>query len=220
MRKTLFLLIFAATFLTTQAQVAAIDGMVEYQKGNNKQSSKIELAYPPDVVRDAIKESMAKQGIKEQKVKGLQVYKGVMLEGDSELSDLHFKVEPKSKKEKDISIVHLIVARSSENVALRSDYDTYKIEEGKTFLNGLVPHVASYSLDVNIKEQDEVVKKAEKKLRNLESDQKDLEKRIQNLQDKLAQNKKDQESQTAEVAKQHDVLNVMQSRRTSTTTTK
>src|SRR5687768_8504264 len=100
MRKTLFLLMFAATIMTAKAQVAAIDGMVEYQKGHNKRSSKIELTYPPDVVRDAIKESMAKQGIKEQRAKGMQVFKGVMLEGDSELSDLHFKVEPKSKKEK------------------------------------------------------------------------------------------------------------------------
>ncbi len=220
MKITLFLLIFAVSLAVAEAQVTALDGTVEYQKGNSKRSSKIELAYPVDVVKDAIKDNMVKQGIKEQRVKGWQVFKGVQLPGESELSDLHFSVEPKSRKEKNISVVNLIVARSSENVALRSDYDTYKIEEGKTFLNGLVPHVASYSLDVNIKEQDEVVKKAEKKLRNLESDQKDLEKRIQNLQDKLAQNKKDQESQTAEVAKQHDVLNVMQSRRTSTTTTK
>lgn len=218
MKRTLFLLILAVNLAVVQAQVAATDGTVEYQKGNNKRSSKIELAYPPDIVKDAIKESMAKQGIKEQRVKGLQVFKGVQLPGETELSDLHFKVEPKSRKEKDVSIVNLIVARSSENVALRSDYDTYKIEEGKTFLNTLVPQVASYSLDVNIKEQDEVVKKAEKKLRNLESDQKDLEKRIQNLQDKLAQNKKDQESQTVELAKQRDVFNAMQSRKIMTTT--
>lgn len=215
MRKTLFLLMLAATVLTSNAQVAAIDGMVEYQKGVNKRSSKIELAYPADVVKDAIRESMAKQGIKEQRVKGLQVFKGVMLEGETELSDLHFKVEPKSKKEKDISIVHLIVARSSENVALRADNDTYKSERGKAFLNGLVPKVANHSLDVNIQEQDQAVKKAEKKLKNLENDQKNLERRIQDLQDKLVQNKKDQEAQTAEVAKQQEVLDAMQSRRTA-----
>ncbi len=58
--------------------------------------------------------------------------------------------------------------------------------------------------------------KAEKKLKNLEDNQKDLERRIENLQDKLTQNKKEQESQTAEVAKQHEVLDAMQSRRTAT----
>lgn len=206
---------FAATVLVANAQVTAIDGMVEYQKGSNKRSSKIELAYPPEVVKDAIKESMAKQGIKEQRVKGVQVFKGVMLDGETELSDLHFKVESKSKKEKDISVVHLIVARSSENVALRAEQDDYKSESGKVFLNGLVPKVANHNLDLNIKEQDQLVKKAEKKLRNLESDQKNLERRIQDLQDKLVQNKKDQESQTAEVAKQQEVLETMQSRRTA-----
>jgi ribosomal protein S15P/S13E len=219
MKKTLFFIILIATVFVLNAQVDAIDGMVEYQKGQNKRSSKIELAYPPEVVKDAIRESMAKQGIKEQRVKGMQVFRGVQLQGDSELSDLHFKVEPKSKKEKDISIVNLIVARSSENVALRSEQDTYKSEYGKTLLTGLVPSVASHHLDVSIKEQDESLKKAEKKLKNLQDDQKNLEERIQNLEDKLIQNKKDQESQVAEIARQRGVLESMRSRKANTTST-
>jgi hypothetical protein len=215
-KKTLLVVLFAAFMLATKAQVSAIDGMVEYQKGQNKHSSKIELAYPADVVKNAIKESMAKQGIKEQRIKGVQVFKGVRLEGDSELSDLHFKVEPKSRKEKDITVVHLIVGRSSENVALRAENDMHKSEHGKAFLNTLAPAVGAHNLEVGIKDQDAAVKKAEKKLKNLENEQKNLERRLQDLQDKLVQNQKDQEAQTAEVAKQHEVLESMQSRRTAT----
>lgn len=219
MKKTLFLAVFAVFAFIANAQVQAIDGLVELQKGQNKHSSVIELNYPPDIVKEAIKESMSKQGIKEQKVKGMQVFRGVKLEGDDELTDLYFKVDQKSRKEKETSVVHLVVGRSNENIALRSEHDRHKSEHGKAFLTGIVPTIAAHHLEVSINDQSNVLKKSEKKLKGLQDDQVDLEKRIQNLQDKLVQNKKDQETQTADVARQREVLQAMQSRRTPTTST-
>lgn len=218
MKRILSLMILTVAISTVSiAQVSAVDGMVEYAKGHTKKTSVIELPYAPETVENAIKESMEKKGYRPEKMKGdIIVYRGVRLDNDSEISDLHFKVERKSRKEKNVSQVHLIVGRSSENVALRSDLDTHKSEHAKTFLNNLVPSVAAHQLELDIKDQDNTVKKAEKKLRGLEDDQKSLEKRLQDTEDKLAQNKKDQEAQTAELQKQKSIRDEMMSRRSTT----
>ena len=217
MKKNLLLfIIFVAAFQNISAQTTAIEEMLEYQKGQNKHATVIELPYPPEMVENAIKQDMAKRGIKPEKVKGgLLVYRGVRLQDDTEVSDLHFKVERKSKKEKDVSKVHLIVGRSSENITLRDQNDSHKSENGKSFLNGLAPTVASHQLDIDLKDKSELIKKAEKKLKFLAEDQNEYEKKIISLQEKLIQNKKDQETQTAEILKQRGILDALQGRKTS-----
>ena len=212
---TILFILFIAVVKNTNAQAGAIEEMLEYQKGQNKRSSVIELPYPPETVENAIRADMAKRGIKPEKVKGgILVYRGIRLQDDPELSDLHFKVERKSKKEKDVSKVHLIIGRSSENIILRDQNDSHKSEYGKSFLNSLGPSVASHDLDLNIKTQEELIKKAEKKLKFLTEDQADYEKKITSLQEKLVQNKKDQEKQSAEILKQRGVLEAMQAKKT------
>ncbi len=214
MKKFLFLSVFSVFVISASvAQNVPLDGTVEYLKGQHKKTSALELPYPTEVIENAIKESMAKKGYKEEKSKGVQVFRGVKLDGDTELTDLHFKVERKNRKEKNSSIVHLIVGRSSENVALRTEHDHHKADYAKTFLTNLVPSVAAHQLELDIKEQDETIKKAEKKYKSLQSDQKSLEKRLQETQDKLEQNRKDQEAQVAELDRQKSVLSEMQSRR-------
>ncbi len=217
MKKILFFCVLSVFFVTKAiAQNVPVDGVVEYAKGQDKKTSVIELPYSTDVVESAIKEAMVKKGYKEEKIKGVQVFRGVRLDGDTELSDLHFKVERKNKRDKNSSLVHLIVGRSSENVALRTENDHYKSDYARTFLSELVPSVAAYQLELDIKAQEETVKKAEKKLKGLQSDQKSLEKRLQDTQDKLEQNRKDQESQVAELERQKSIMTEMQSRRSLT----
>jgi len=214
MRKSLLLAPLFMTFAVgAMAQPVPSEGSVEYQKGD-KRAAIIELPYKPAVVEDAIKEHMAKMGYREDKTKGFQVYKGARLSpSDPELADLYFKVDRKGRQDKDISVVYLIVGHPNENVALKAGDDVSKIEDGKSFLTSLIPSVESHSLEVSISEQDETIKKAEKKLRNLQDDQKDYEKKMRSLEDKLAENKRDQESQNAEVSKQRAVRDAMISRR-------
>jgi chromosome segregation ATPase len=166
------------------------------------------------VVANAIKENLNKQGIKEEKLKGYQVFKGVKLNDyDSEVVDLYFKVDKKSRKDKNNSVVSMIIGRPNENVALRTTDDTHRISDGKDFLNSLIPAVEEKNLEVNISEQDATVNKSQKKLRKLEDQQKNLERKIRNLEDKLAENKKDQESENEELNKQRSMKEAMQGRR-------
>lgn len=213
MRKSLHLLVaIIAIHLSAFAQPSATEGKVEFQKGD-KPAAVIEIPYSPDIVEAAIKDNLSRKGIKEDRTKGFQVFRGAKIGGDSELTDLYFKVERKSRKDKDISIIYLIAGRPNENIALRTADDSYKVTDGKAFLNDLIPAIEAHNLEVMIGEQDETVKKSEKKLRNLEDDQKDLEKKIRNLEEKLAQNKKDQETQNADISKQQEIRDAMQSRR-------
>lgn len=209
----LALLVIALAHFPAFAQPMATEGSVEYQKGY-KPAAIIELPYTTDIVTKAIKDNMQKKGLKEEKIKGFQVFKGARLTPtDGEVADLYFKVDRKSRKEDNISVVYMIVGRPNENVALRSDSDPYRMSDAKSFLTDITPSVAAYDLEVNILAQEEIVKKAEKKLRNLEDDQRDYEKKIRSLEEKLAQNKRDQESQNAEVSKQRTVRDAMLSRR-------
>jgi hypothetical protein len=203
----LMMLLFAVfSQFHAHTQSNTTESSIEYHKGD-KVAAVIELPYPPDVVEEAIKDFLAKKGVKDSKYKGFSIFRSTrMYDSDLNVHDLHFKVERKSRKEKDVSVVYLLVGRPGENVGLRTKDDRYKVDDGKGFLSNMAPSIEAYNLEVEIKNQDEVLKKAEKKMKNLQDEQKEL-------QEKLEKNKKEQEKQTAELTKQKTTLEAMQGRR-------
>ncbi|WP_315818267.1 hypothetical protein [Paraflavitalea speifideaquila] len=202
----LILMVSAFISTRTKAQVTASESKVEHTKGD-KIAAVIELPYPVEEVEAAIEEHFSKKGGKSDKIKGYQVFRNMKLSDDEvELNDLHFRVERKSRKEKDITLVYLLVGRPSENVGARSGVDRHKINEAKAFLNQLTPSVESRHLDVQIKEQETVMQKATKKNLSLMEEQKELEEKIKALQLKLDQNKIDQQKQSEELTRQQGVL--------------
>jgi hypothetical protein len=214
MKKTLLATtIILLMHLVSYTQPLATDTRVEYQKGD-KAAAVIELPYNPDIITASIKENMLKKGIKEEKNKGFQVFKGARLTPtDGEVVDLYFKVDRKSRKENNVSVVYLIIGRPNENVALRTGDDAFKVEDAKTYLNVMTPSVDAYNLEVTIGQQEDVIKKAEKRLGNLQDDQRDYEKKLSNLNEKLTQTKRDIDVQTSEVSKQKSARDAMISRR-------
>src|SRR5690606_380304 len=209
MRKILLAVLVILSTEFAVAQPSAVPGRVEYQKGY-KSAALLELPYAPDIVEAAIKDYMLKKGIKEQKIKGFQTFKGArMTDTDGELADLYFKVERKSRKENNMSSVYLIVGRPNENVSLRPLEDSYRVDDGRSFLEEIIPSIDAYNLEVMIKKQDDVVKKEEKKLKNLIDNQRDMEDKIRNLEEKLAQNKRDQEEQSANLTRQREAKQAM-----------
>lgn len=214
MNKAILIALVLLTATTISfAQPTATDTRVEYQKGD-KAAAVIELPYNPDIVAASIKDNMLKKGLKEQKSKGFQVFKGARLNPtDAEVVDLYFKVDRKSRKDNTASVVYLIIGRPNENVALRTGDDAYKVDDAKTFLNSMTPDVDSYNLEVNIAQQEDVIKKAEKRLNSLQDDQRDYEKKVSSYNEKLTQTKRDIDVQTAEVSKQKAARDAMLSRR-------
>ena len=216
MNKILPLLIVLATVCLAPratAQVIATEGKVEHTKGD-KVAATIELPYPVEEVEESIAEHFSKRGGKGDNSKGFIIFRNMKLsDKDAELNDLHFKVERKSRKEKDISVVYLLVGRPSENVGVRSANDRHKIEEAKAFLNQLTPSVEAHHLDVQIGVQEGTLTKALKKQQNLADDNKDLQEKIKSLQTKLDQNRSDSAKQADEVIRQQGTLEAMKARK-------
>ncbi|HUR11992.1 MAG TPA: hypothetical protein VM012_11510 [Flavitalea sp.] len=213
MKKVLLLVFLGfASFFTGFSQSNATEGRVEFDKGQ-KIAAVVEVPYPPDVVESAIKDYMSKKGMKSDKWRDFIVYKGARVSDNNlEVSDLYFNVDRRNRKDK-TSQVSLIVGRPGENVGLRTSDDRLKVEEGISLLNSMIGTMDSHGLEAEIAAQEEVVKKAEKKLKNLVEDQKDVEKRIKNLEDKLQENKDDQRKQEDELARQRSMLDAMKVRR-------
>ena len=186
---------------------------VEYQKGD-RVAATIELPYAATVVEDAIKQYMEKKGGKSDHIKSFDVYRNTRLdENDPEIVDVHFKVDRKIQKERESTVIYLLLGRPGENIGARTIDDRFKVSDSKELLNRMAPYIDAFNLDVQIKKQEEVVKKSEKRLLNLKDDQYDLEKKLKVLQEKLAQNKNDQMVQTDELTRQKDALSVILNKR-------
>jgi hypothetical protein len=192
---------------------SAIEGKIDYQKGD-KRAAIIELPYSQEIVEGALRESFAKRDVKEERLKGMQVFKGARLTPtDGEMVDLYFKVDKKGKKEDNRSVVYLILGRPNENVGLRMPDDAFRIQDAKSFLGNLNPVVEAHKLEVEIAKQENEISKSEKRLSGLVDDQKALEERMRDLQERIDQNKREQESINAEIARQRTVRDALLSRR-------
>ena len=185
-----FLLMGAAAF----AQTDPIEGTIEYQKGV-KRAAVIELPFAPDIVEGALKQHLAKSGVKEERLKGMQVFKNACLTPtDGEAADLYFKVEKKSRRDDNTSVVYLIMGRPNENVALRTADDAYRIQDAKAFLGTFRPQAESFELERNITRNEDNIKKSEKRMNDLQDDRKKLEKKIQEQEQEMNRLKTERES--------------------------
>jgi hypothetical protein len=211
MRKILLGLLALSALHYGYAQPRAGELKTKYDK-SEKVAAVIELPYPPDVVEEAIKNHLASKGNKADKTKGFTLFRGTKLsDEDLSSSDVYFKVERKSRREKDISVVYLFAGTPNENLS-KGSHDQDRIERGKAFLNGIVPVVESHNNNRNIIGQEETVRKNEKKLKELQNDQAELEKRISDLQEKLEQNALDQQKQTEEIEREKAILESMKAK--------
>lgn len=187
-------------------------GKVDYQKGD-KMAATIDLPYNAEVVQEAIKDILSKKCTKSDRSKGFDIYRQTKLhENDPELHDVHCKVESKGKKDNEAS-VYILIGRPGENMGVRTADDHYKHEEAKKLLDQMLPSIQAYKLEAEIRDQEDQVKKEEKKLSTLVDDQRDLEKRIKSLQEKLEENRLDQKKQSDEAARQRSMLENMKNRR-------
>ena len=178
MKKYLPLFICMLSMLWAQGQEIA-EGKVDHHR-KDQPALIIELPYPPDVVEDAIKDYLNKKGSKSNSSRGYQLFKDTKLsELDTEGSDLYFKVERKSRKEKDASVVYFYVTKPNENFkATAASMEMYNTGAARSFLQGMLPSVEAHNLEVEITTQEGAVKKAEKKFDRLTEDGEDMQKRL------------------------------------------
>lgn len=212
MKRVLLLVVVVlfARFSIAQSQ----EGTIDYMK-TQQPAAIMELPYPENVVQGALKDFFGKQGSKGANSKGLLVYKNVRAEGgaDSPLMDMYFKIDRKSRKEKDVTVVYLTAAHPGENIAVRLPSDRYGVERGRDFLNSITPALEAYNLELQITDQENEVKKADRKYNSLISEGEDLVKKKKSIEDKIAANIKDREEQRVNLEKQKAILEALNKRK-------
>lgn len=180
----------------------AIVTSVSYNKASQP-GLLLELPYNEQVSEGFIVDNLKKTGYdpetkgkmfwKQNKINGFYIFKDVRLEGLDKPVDLYFRVDQKSRKEKDESIIYLLVSKPGEENFYSSGTDESVYNAAKRFLNGFVEQSAVYKLDLDIKSHEESVKNEEKKLQKLQDNEKDMNKKIEQLQKDLKKNRSEQE---------------------------
>jgi chromosome segregation ATPase len=140
------------------------------------------------------------------------VYKDAMI-GDISPARYNYivNVDRKSRKEADDAVLYLIIMK--EDINALSRLNTEEVGKAKSFLYNLLPDIEAENLELQITVQEDVVVKAEKKLKTLKDDKDDMEKRLKKLQEDIKQNEKDQEKQTSEIENQRKALDALKSKR-------
>src|SRR6476469_2378313 len=108
MKKTI--LFFSILLISLLCYGQAQEGTVEYQK-RLQPAAVIELPYPPSVVDAAMNDYLSKKGkSRKDNVKGFSTFKNTdTVQSDSINADLYFKTERKSRKEKEVTVISLLV---------------------------------------------------------------------------------------------------------------
>ncbi len=210
MKKLIFFL-FTGLAISTITSAQAYEGTVEYDK-KKQDAFMIDYSYSPEAVENAIIKKMEKLGYKPKEEKGLfnkdkgfKIFKGAYVtEANAERLDYIIKVEPKSRKNKDESVVSLILLKNGSNA--KTGFGVAETEQVKDFLRNLLPNIEAADLEIQIRTQEEAIAKAEKKMKNLRAEKEELEK-------KLSDNIADQESTQKDIDNQKLTLEVLKGKR-------
>jgi len=199
-------------FVTIASFGQARSTQVEYQK-INRPGVEIELPYPVKTIENAIQENFSRSGYKNSKSKGFIIFRSVRLSSlGPDSYDLFFYVDKKSRRDKDNSIVSLLV--STGNDVFNDENSNHELfANSLAYLDSLRPVIAAYDLDQQILSQEDEVKSAEKKYQKLQDDGKDLESKRRKIESDISDNQKEQGSQLQEVDKQRQILNTLKARK-------
>lgn len=185
----------------------AHEGAVEYQK-SQQSAAVIEVPYSPEIVKAAMNDYLSKKGkAKGNDTKGFTSYRNTeVTDLDSINGDLNFKVERKSRKDRNISVISLLITPPSTDSSTLNKTQYFDMEEAKTYLNELVPAIEAYNLELQIKDQNKGVISAENKYKSLANEGVELERKKLAIEKKIESNKQEQLAQTAEVENQKQKL--------------
>ena len=213
MKKTILFLSILLISLLDYGQ--AREGTVEYQK-RLQPAAVIELPYPPSVVDAAMNDYLSKKGrSRSTDVKGFSTFRNTQpVLTDAVNADLYFKIERKSRKEKETSVLSLLVEPAGGQ-ADTGNLRYLDMNEAKNYLNDLASAIDAYNLEQTIKDQNDAVIKAEIKYKSIVSDGDDLEKKRTALDKKIADNKNDQQQQLKEIESKKQKLSQWVGRRKS-----
>lgn len=192
--KFLFTMIAALT-LTLSVYAQAYEGTIKVKKVEEPAIIMV-YDYPQEIVENAIRAKLADKQLKGEKRRGFLVYNRSSIRDITNAPlDYSFKLDESGKNGKEKTTVYLLMT-GDNNI---SGEGARVARNAKSFLEKLEPDVERANTIAQIKKQEEVLVKEEKRLRDLKEDQTELE-------EKLEKNKKEQESQGKIIQSQKTML--------------
>jgi hypothetical protein len=186
------------------------EGTVEYQK-TQQPCTILEFNYPSRDMDKAMEEYARKAGGRMGSSKGWNIAKGVKLDNrGGDFYDVYYKVEGKGKNEKATCTVYMIFAEPGENIVARptnsSGVAITSVAASAAFLGGLGSHVGDFDMTKKLSEQEDLIKKAERKYNGLVDDGKNLEGKRTKLEKDIQDNANAQAEAQQELEKLKGLL--------------
>ncbi|MBX7240194.1 MAG: hypothetical protein K1X92_00500 [Bacteroidia bacterium] len=196
MKKIILSLCLLGSFLGVFAQ-DAIEAAVEMRKKEPPVNA-IQLTLPGNyknvsaVLDEKFKAATKSKGKND---KDLTVFSGVVFpEISGQTMDYFYRVDRAAKGDDLNSTITLFMSLGNNNF-VKSDKYPQEVANAKNLLDKMKRATKIYELDIALKDQLKVVKDNEEKLVSLGDQQKALEKKIQEINDEIAKNKKAQGEQ-------------------------
>lgn len=208
MKKTLKLLSLAFV-LGISGNIFAQDARETSAKINKANQNAVVASYnqPAAVTEAALKERLSKEGLSKMKSSGgYMVYSGVIWSPVSaDKMDVYFKVEGK----KDQSTITVLASKGYDNF-VSSVNDAVTVEQIKKYLNSFGTTAGAYNLGLNIKAQEEVIRKAEKAYNNSVEENKDLLAQKEKIEKKIVESNNEQAQKQKALNDEKTKLTAMQ----------
>jgi len=209
--KTIFLAMLASvSFLVCGAQSRL--ATADYNK-TPQPAIEIEIPYNEKITIKSMTDKMEKKGYRGKENKGYMVFKGVVMD---ELGpgyyDLHFKAERRSRKEKDASILTMMISSGNDHF-IGDSTDARLISRARAWLDNHTADAEAYDLELQITEQELIMSKADNKLNNLVSDHQSLLKKKEKLEKEIEDNIQKQADQKTTIEKERQILNKLKTKR-------
>ena len=149
---------------------------------------------------------------KKNKQDGFYVFNGVTLPAlNNQKLDLYFKIDGKGRKARDQSVMSMLVSKGYDNF-VSPELDSVTFLAASQFLNSFVGSNLSFGLQQEIEAQQKVVASAEKKLGNIEDEEKALHKKVEQLQADIQNKKNERDLQAKEIANQKTILEALKAK--------
>ncbi len=191
-------ILLSAFFIVALCQFTwgqASEGKIKFRK-EIQPAIVMTFPYSTTIVENALNARMADKRIPGKKSRGFLVFQQADINEISSVPlDYSFKIESSGKKDAEQSTVYLVM----EGASVLAGDPAVIGANAKKFLEGLVPDVERSHVVSQIKKQEEILAREEKKLKNLEEAHTNLEK-------KLKENEDEQEKQQKVLLSQKSIV--------------
>jgi chromosome segregation ATPase len=203
MRKQIIIALFI-TVLPTLLYAQSFEH-IEWQ-GKKVPAMTIEVFQSESTTEAAIREYFEKMGHFAKIQKGIASYKNIKLSDiDDDPHDVLIKVDKRNKQEKDASIVYFAMAKNYDQYIKNSSDEKLK-KRVEAFISEFRVVANEKALNIEIKNQEDRSKAADKKLKDLKEEKENLEQKIIKFNQQKEEKIKEIEKQEQEVDNQKKAL--------------